>query len=386
MVVTGLDQIQRALPTVLGSGAVGLITNHSAVDTDLRAAADVLAKRVDLVRLFGPEHGIRGREQAGESVDDSVDEPTGIPVTSLYGETRRPPADQLAELDVLVYDIQGVGVRYYTYLYTLAYAIEAAADAAIPIVVLDRPNPIAPLEIVGNRIPAGENSFVGGYELPVVHGMTVGEFASYVAGEFVPSADVRVVELTGWYRDQWFEATGLPWVPPSPNMPTVDTARWYPGTCLFEGTNCSEGRGTTLPFEQIGAPWIDPHELAAAITDLDLPGVGIRPTYFTPQFHKHDGESCGGVQVHVRDLDSFAPLHAGIALLATIMTTYPNAEWRGGPGGFGIDRLAGGSTLRSRIDALSGPAGVSGLLADLERDWRADVRTFRDDRAPYLRY
>ena len=386
MVATGLDRIQEEPPAALTGGSVGLITNHSAVDADLRAAADVLADRVDLTRLFGPEHGIRGREQAGESVEDSVDEPTGISVTSLYGDTRRPGPDQLASLDVLCYDIQGVGVRYYTYLYTLAYAIEAAAEADPPLVVLDRPNPIAPLPVAGNRISPGASSFVGGYELPIVHGMTVGEFADYVAGEFVPAADVRVLELDGWSREQWFEDTGLPWVPPSPNMPTVDTARCYPGTCLFEGTNCSEGRGTTKPFEQVGAPWIDPQELAAALDALGLSGVGVRPTSFTPQFHKHEGESCGGVQVHVRDPDAFDPVRTGIALLATIMTTYSATEWRGGPGGFGIDRLAGGPELRSRIDELSGPDAVGDLLDALAAEWRADVTSFREARAPYLRY
>lgn len=387
MVELGIERLLSSRTDLLAGGRVGLISNPSGVDSKLRSTIDLLAEHevVDLQRLFGPEHGIRGRAMAGEQVDDIVDERTGLPVSSLYGETRRPTAEMLADIDTLVYDMQDIGTRYYTLVYTLAYAIEGAAEHDTPIVVLDRPNPIAPLSPAGNRVPDAHSSFVGDYRLPIIHGLTVGELACYFTGAFGMDAALDVVEMSGWSRDAWYDQTALPWVPPSPNMPTLRTATVYPGTCLFEGTTLSEGRGTTRPFRLLGAPWVNGAEWAQTLNDLALDGVGFRPAYFTPQYHKHDGEQVEGVQVHLRDRDVVEPVTVGLSMLVAAFRDYPDSDWRSNEDGYFIDRLAGGPYLRERVDAIDGDP-IPAVVADIQERWDDDLAAWEREREPYELY
>lgn len=338
---------------------VGLITNHTGVDSRLVSTIDLLhrAPGVKLVALFGPEHGVRGDAQAGAHVASEVDGRTGLPVRSLYGPTKKPTPEMLADIDVLVYDIQDIGVRYYTYIYTLAYCLEAAAEAGLPFVVLDRPSPLGGLAVEGNvHGDPRFASFVGGYGLAVRYGLTAGELASYyndrLRAETGREADLTVVPAVGWRRWQWFDDTGLPWVPPSPNTPSLETAMVYPGTCLVEGTNLSEGRGTTLPFQVMGAPWVDGWRLAEALNELDLPGVLFRPTSFVPTFSKYQGERCGGVQVHVTDREKARPFAIGLAVLSAAKWLFPtDFHWlEPVDGRHFIDLLAGTDRIRRQID------------------------------------
>lgn len=388
MVELGVERLLSSRTDLLAGDRVGLITNPSGVDSRLRSTVDLLADSddVDLVRLFGPEHGIRGRAAAGEHVESGVDGPTGLPVSSLYGETRRPTAEMLADVDTLVYDMQDIGVRYYTLVYTLAYAIGGAAEHDTRAVVLDRPNPIAPLETAGNCVPDEHASFVGNYRLPVVHGLTVGELARYFDGEFDMGADLEIVECTGWARNDWYDETGLPWVAPSPNMPTLETAILYPGTCLFEGTTISEGRGTARPFKLIGAPWIDADAWAATLNDVGLDGVRFRPAHFTPQYQKHEGEQVEGVEVHLRDRDAVQPLTVGLSMLVSAVKDYPETDWRTHDDVVFLDRLAGGPFLRERLDALADDADVSAVVTELRESWREEQETFQSTRESYELY
>lgn len=387
MVELGLERLLSSRTDLLAGERVGLITNPSGVDSRLESTIDLLADHddVDLRRLFGPEHGVRGRAQAGEHVEGGVDEATGLPVSSLYGDTRRPTAEMLEDVDVLVYDIQDVGVRYYTIIYTLAYALEGAAEHDVRVVVLDRPNPIAPLDVAGNRVPDEHSSFVGNYRLPAVHGLTVGELARYFDGEFDVGADLDVVELSDWSRNTWYDETDLSWVPPSPNMPTLETATIYPGTCLFEGTTLSEGRGTTLPFSLLGAPWVDADEWADTLDACDLAGVRFRPEYFTPQFSKHEGEQVEGVQVHLTDRDAVDPLRVGLCALVSAFRDYEESEWRTADDMFFVDRLAGGPSLRERVDAMD-EVDVRSFVDDVLDDWNDEADQFLADRSQYELY
>ncbi|HEU5317364.1 MAG TPA: DUF1343 domain-containing protein, partial [Chloroflexota bacterium] len=299
---TGADVFLRTPPDVVRGQRIGLVTNPGAVDRAVRQTMDVFAGASrrgpeggwTLTRLFGPEHGLRGDYTAGGSVPDGVDSATGLPVSSLYGAHYAPTAEMLADVDVLVVDLPQVGVRFYTKTATTAKCLEAAAQHRRPIVVLDRPNPIGGVEVEGPPLEPGFESFVGRTGQPIRLGCTLGELAQTVnEGEKI-GADLTVVKCEGWQRDEWWDTTGLPWVLPSPNMPTLDTASVYPGTCLFEGTLLSEGRGTTRPFELIGAPWVDPDRWAAALEERRLAGVTFRPAWFQPMAHKHTGQRCGG--------------------------------------------------------------------------------------------
>ncbi|MFC6962429.1 exo-beta-N-acetylmuramidase NamZ family protein [Halocatena marina] len=368
-------------------GQLGLITNPSGTDSDLTPTIDLLHDHdaFDLRKLFGPEHGLRGDAQAGVKIDDSTDERTGLPVKSLYGEQRRLQPEMLESLDTVVYDMQDVGCRFYTLIYTLASALWGVAEADKRLVVLDRPNPIAPLSIAGNRIDEVASSFVGGYGLPIVHGMTIGELATYFNEEFNIGAAVEVVELDDWSRTAWFPETGLPWVYPSPNMPTPGTAVLYPGTCFFEGTNLSEGRGTTKPFELVGAPWIDADEWAAELSNQALDGVAFRPAYFSPTFSKHERENVMGVQIHVLDRDAVDPVLVGLTVLASAFTDSDRCEWIEYDGSFFIDKLAGGSYLREAIDTADA-ASAREIAEDITDCWTDDLEAFENARTPYLRY
>jgi len=379
---TGLDVfLAEGLSEITGK-RIGLISNHTGIDRNLRGTIDLLyqSDKTELVALFGPEHGVRGDAQAGTEVGESFDQRTGLPAHSLYGETKTPTPAMLEDLDALVYDIQDAGVRFYTYLSTMAYCQEAAAAAGLAFVVFDRPNPITGLRVEGNLLDPDFRSFVGCHPIPVRHGMTFGELARLFAGEH-GWPDPIVVQVQGWQRNVWFDQTGLPWVSPSPNLPTLDGVMLYPGTCFIEGTNLSEGRGTTRPFELIGAPWIDPFALAAALEQRGLPGVTYRPTFFTPTFSKHANAVCGGVQIHITDRDAAQPVELGIHLLHALRELDTNAfAWREGKeGSFSIDLLLGSDQPRQQLDA-----GAS--AGDVTAGWDDEAGAFAERRQPYLLY
>ncbi len=351
IVKLGIDNIDNYLD-VFKDKKVGLITNPSGMDSDFTSSIDVLYERTELTTLFAAEHGIRGNAQAGDNVGNEVDEITGLPVHSLYGSNKKPTAEMLENVDILAYDMQDVGARFYTYINTLAYAMEACAENNKTFVVFDRPNPVGGEAVQGTILDSKYSSFVGMYPIVQRYGLTIGEYAKYINNKFNINCDLKVIEMSGWKRDMYYDDTALnTWVMPSPNMPTLNTAIVYTGTCLFEGTNVSEGRGTTRPFELIGAPWIKPLELANALNSLNLPGVKFRAASFTPQFSKYgpgyDGKAaqvCGGVQVYVTNREEFNSAKVGLAMLYTIRDMYPdNFEYLST--NF-IDKLAGNSYVR----------------------------------------
>lgn len=379
----------------LARGArLGVVAHPASVDAGGRHLVDRLAQdsRFRVTRLFGPEHGVRGEAQDMEAVAEPADRATGLPVVSLYGDTEislRPTAEQLLGLDAIVYDLQDVGSRFYTFVYTLSYVMEAAREADIPVIVLDRPNPIGGLAVEGPVLDPAQASFVGRFPLPVRHGMTTGELAQLFRDAYSIGGDLRVVPLSGWTRDMHYEDTGLPWVLPSPNMPTPETARIYPGGCLVEGTNLSEGRGTTRPFEFVGAPWIDAAAFADALAHAGdaegLDGVLFRAAWFRPTFQKHAGRSCGGVQVHVVDRGTARPFATFLVLLREARRLAPDLfDWRRERYEFVDDRLAidlllGRSDLRPMLEA-------GATLAEMEAVWTPGLSRFLVDRARALMY
>lgn len=379
--MTGIEVLLDEPPDLLRGKRIGLITNPTGVDRQLRSDIDLLARHplLRLVALFGPEHGVRGNSQAGEQVAASRDASTGLPVFSLYGEHREPTPEMLKGIDVLLFDIQDVGARFYTYPYTLAGAMRAAKRAGIAVVVLDRPNPIGGVQVEGPVLEPEYASFVGQFPIPVRHGMTIGELARLFNDAFAIGAELHVVPANGWRRNEPEPGNALAWVPPSPNMPTRDTALVYPGTALFEGTNVSEGRGTTRPFETIGAPFIDAEALASHMNALGLPGVRFRPAWFTPTFSKHAGMMCGGVQMHVTDRDAFRPFRTGLVLLKAIHDLYPQAfRFESGEPPF-FDKLAGNGWIRQSIE--------DGESVDaIEARWQPALRRFEEIRRRYLLY
>ncbi|MDP9469079.1 MAG: DUF1343 domain-containing protein [Chloroflexota bacterium] len=380
--LTGLDVFLDEGLAELAGKRVGLITNQTGVDRSLRSTIDLLqrAEGIELVALFGPEHGVRGDAQAGAKVNGAVDQRTRLPAHSLYGETQTPTPAMLAGIDSLIFDIQDAGVRFYTYLSTMAYAQEAAAAAGLAFVVLDRPNPISGTRVEGNVLDPDFQSFVGAHPIPIRHGLTFGELARLFAAER-GWPDPIVVPIRGWRRNQWFDETGLPFVLPSPNLPTLDALTLYPGTCLVEGTNVSEGRGTTRPFELVGAPWLDPFLLAEELDRRNLPGVAFRPTYFTPTFSKHANVSCGGVQIHILNRDATRPVQLGVHLLHVLRDLNRDAfTWREGrEGRYAIDLLLGSDHPRR---ALDGGGGV----AEVTAGWDEEARAFEERRRPFLLY
>lgn len=319
----GIDVLLSEQRDALAGKHIGLVTNAAAVDAHYRSTIDRLAEAhgVHLVALFGPEHGVRGDAQAGAHVADARDAATGLPVYSLYGQAREPSAAMLAGIDLIIVDLPDVGARTYTYAATLVGVLRAARRAAIPVMLLDRPNPVGGVLVEGPMLDPAYASFVGPFPMPMRHGMTMGELARLFNAEMGIGAELRVVAIRGWQRDGSGEAG--PWVPPSPNMPTPDTALVYAGMVLVEGTNLSEGRGTTHPFEMIGAPFIDPTALAAAMNARGLPGVRFRAVWFTPTSSKYAGQQIGGVQVHVTDRSAYRPVRTAITLLQVVARTYP---------------------------------------------------------------
>ncbi len=386
-VLSGLDVLLGRLRTLLGGQSVGLLCHPASVTADLTPAAEALmrVKGMKLRRLFAPEHGITGAAQDLVLVGHEKDSLTGLPVMSLYGRRLDPDPRALHGLDALIVDLQDVGARYYTYNWTMALAMKAAARVHLPVIVLDRPNPLGGERLEGNWPEAGWSSFVGLYPLPIRHGMTMGELAGYLNNKHELGCDLTVVPMLGWRRGMAWEDTGLPWVAPSPNMPTPDTARVYPGGCLVEGTNLSEGRGTTRPFEWIGAPYLDGPRLARALERRGLPGVRFRPVEFEPAFHKWKSQRCGGVQVHVTDAARFKPFATYLALIAEARRQAPrHFRWRRPPYEFErvrlpMDLLCGGPAIRRALER-----GVP--LARLETSWRPDLVRFARERRPYLLY
>ncbi|MBN8210444.1 DUF1343 domain-containing protein [Bacillus sp. NTK071] len=380
----GVEVLLDEQKALIEGKSVGLITNPTGVDQNLTSIVDLLHNDpdVDLKALYGPEHGVRGSAQAGEYVEYYIDEETGLPVYSLYGSTKKPTPEMLEGIDVLLFDIQDVGTRFYTYIYTMAYAMEAAKENDIEFIVLDRPNPLGGEAVEGPVLDDEYSSFVGKYEIPLRHGMTVGELAMLFNKEFEIGADLTVVEMDKWKRDMYYDDTPPEWVLPSPNMPTLDTALVYPGAALIEGTNVSEGRGTTKPFELIGAPFINSTELAKELNRLELPGVDFRAASFTPSFSKHAGKLTHGVQLHVTDKEAYKPVKTGLSLVKTIHDLYPNdfefrAENSAGVSFF--DLLVGNGWIRQAIED-----GKS--VEEMEQQWQDDLTDFNEVREDYLLY
>ncbi len=383
---SGLDEL-LARPARLKGQRLGLIANPTSVTAELVPGALALKaeRSFRLVKLFGPEHGIWADAQDLVHVEDGRDAATRLPVFSLYGKTLAPSAAMLRGLDALVFDVQDVGSRYYTFIYTMLHAMQACAEHGLPLVVLDRPNPIGGVTLDGNGLDPAFASFVGLHPLAVRHAMTVGELAGLFRKERGFDVDLRVIRMRGWRREMSFEDTGLPWVMPLPNMPTVDTAYVYPGGCLVEGTNLSEGRGTTRPFEFVGAPWLDPWGLARAMNAEGLPGVVFRPAFFTPTFQKHGGKLCGGVQVHVTDRAPFAAFLTYVLLVHHARRQDPSRfAWRQPPYEYEtvklpFDILCGTDAVRLAIERGQKPQRL------LPR-WQAELAAFERRRAPHLLY
>lgn len=374
---TGLDGLVAEDFARLRGQRVGLLVHPASVDAQLRHAAPLLQGGLGehLRVLFGPQHGLRGETQDNMIEWQGFTDPvTGVPAYSLYGEVRRPTPAMLADIDTLVIDLQDVGARYYTFIWTLLLCLEACAQAGVRVVVLDRPNPIGGEVLEGNLLDLDYRSFVGLACLPMRHAMTIGELALWLRDDQNLDVEVEVVLMDGWRREMGFAATGLPWVLPSPNMPTADTALVYPGFCLLEGTTLSEGRGTTRPFEICGAPGIDPVQLAAVLGALELPGCVWRPLWFEPTFQKHARQLCGGVQVHVTDPASFRPVTAALTLLTVVHRLWPESfGWKQPPYEYEteklpIDILGGGPDVRLAVEAGVDPREV---VAHWAPQWQA---------------
>ncbi len=384
----GIDRLLDVDRRLVAGRRVGLVCNPASVDAKFRHSADRLFDdpEITLAALFGPQHGFRSDLQ-----DNMIETPHAsdlrrqVPVYSLYSETREPTAEMLRDLDVLVVDLQDVGTRVYTFVYTMANCMRAAARHGVPVVVCDRPNPIGGEAVEGPLLQRGWTSFVGQFPIPLRHGMTIGELARLFNDQFGIGASLDVLPLERWSRSIYHDATGLPWVIPSPNLPTLDSAIVYPGAVLFEGTTLSEGRGTTRPFELVGAPWIDGERLAGAMNARGLPGGHFRPAFFEPTFQKHAKQSCGGCQIHVLDRRTFEPVRTAVELIAEFRGGDPaRFAWREPPYEYEhekqpIDILYGSDRLRTTIDG-------GGDARTLVASWTADQDAFRDLRARFLFY
>ena len=344
----GIDNITQ-VDKLLKGKHLGLITTPTGINRHFRSTIDILNENYNLLALFSPEHGVRGDIQAGEKVETYIDDITKLPVYSLYGNTKKVSQDMLKDIEVMVFDIQDVGVRHYTFLYTMTYAMESCKENGIKFVVLDRINPLGGHIVDGTMLDEKFSSFVGKYSVPTRYGLTIGEFANYINQKENIGCDLYVAKCSRWDRCLYFDETDLPWVLPSPNIPTIDTAILYTGTHLFEGTNVSEGRGTTKPFEFIGAPWINGEDLASIMNKKAMDGAYFRPVYFKPTFSKHSGNLCKGVQIHITDRNLIRPFEIGLHLLYEIKRLYKEFEWikpSKQNEHYFIDLLAGSSDLR----------------------------------------
>lgn len=384
----GLERLLEGRLDLVRGFKVGLVCNQASVDHWLRHAADLLHEHpeVNLTALFGPQHGIRGDVQDNMiETEHSIDQVTGIPIHSLYSETREPTQDMFADVDLLVFDMQDVGCRIYTFAYTMANCMRAAKAFSKKVLICDRPNPINGTDVAGNVLEPEQASFVGQFPIPTRHGMTLGELALMFNDHFGIGCDLEVVMMKGWSRKSWHDETDAPWVMPSPNIPTLASATVFPGTVHFEGTQISEGRGTTRPFELIGAPFIVPHEYAAELNRLSLPGVTFRGCVFRPTFQKHAGISCGGVQIHVLDRNRFEPVTVGVAMVKVAFDMYTKSfRWKEPPYEYVYDRnpfdvIAGTSKLREAIEQGS---AVEAIVAS----WQPSLSEFMKVRERYLLY
>jgi uncharacterized protein YbbC (DUF1343 family) len=384
----GIERLIEEDRSLVAGARVALVSNPASIDRGFRHAAEILGEdpRIELVALFGPQHGFRSDLQDNMiETPHARDERRRIPIYSLYSETREPTPEMLRDVDVLVVDLQDVGTRVYTYIYTMANCMRAAARHGVRVVVCDRPNPVGGLAIEGTILRPECVSFVGQFPIPLRHGMTIAELARLFNQEFSIGAALDIVPLDGWRRSMYFDETGLPWVIPSPNLPTLDSTIVYPGAVLFEGTMLSEGRGTTRPFELIGAPWIDGDSLASAMNARGLPGVHFRATFFEPTFQKHAKQTCGGCQLHVTDRSAFQPVRTAVELIDGFKRQNPSAfAWRQPPYEYEhdkwpIDILYGSDELRTTIDS-------GGDLSLLIASWKAAEEAFRKTREKYLIY
>lgn len=386
--VLGVERLLSEKADLTRGARVGLVCNQASVLPDLRHVADVFAGQdgLKLTAFFGPQHGIRGDVQDNMiETDHAIDSRTGLPIYSLYSETREPTEKMLADVDVIVFDMQDVGCRIYTFAYTMANCMRAAAKFGKRVVVCDRPNPIGGTQVEGNVTENGFTSFVGQFEVPTRHGMTLGELARMYNEHFGIGCDLVVVPMHGWSREMYFEATGLPWVLPSPNIPTVDTCVVFPATVHLEGTELSEGRGTTKVFELNGAPFIDPYAWADALGEYDFPGVTFRPCYFQPTFQKWAKQTCGGVQIHVTDREMFTPVIVGIAMVKTAHDLYPDKfQWKQDDyeyefGKNPFDVVSGTDKIRKAIESDES-------LESMQQSWKPRFDEFVGTRAKFLLY
>ena len=376
MVKTGLDIFVHEQAHLLANQQVGLVSMPAAVLPDLTLSLDALHRAgINVTALFGPEHGFAGAALDGAHMDNTIDTRTGLPVYSLYGAINEPSTEMLANVDALIFDMQDVGVRFYTYLSTLFYVLRGAGKMDRPVFVLDRPNPITGSRIEGGPIVPGFESFLGIINIPIRHGMTLGELACYMNVEYALNADLHVIEMQGWQRAMWFDETDLPWVPTSPAMPHLSTATLYPGMCLLEGTNLSIGRGTALPFEICGAPWLDGYTLAEELNALCLPGVRFRSVLFIPSASNHAGYECQGAQVHILERNALQPVTMALNLIGVTRRMVKQA-WVWNPH---FDRLAGGSDVRSALEA-----GTS--VTEIIASWTESISRFVRQREKYLLY
>ena len=371
-ILTGVDRLQQSpYREWLEGKRIGLVTNHTGVNCRLESTEMIISEipGARLMALFAPEHGIRGYTQAGRKIGSREI------VYSLYGEERTPSPEMLDEVEVLVFDIQDVGARFYTYISTMLESMKAAARDGIPFLVLDRPVPIDGARVEGPVLEKGHESFVGSFQLPIRYAMTPGELARLLNSQLKLQAQLDVVPLKGWKRTHWFDETGLTWIPPSPNMATLETASIYPGFCLIEGTNLSEGRGTTHPFELVGAPWLKNDELAERLNRLDLPGVRFRAQNFEPWFSKYQGETCHGIQIHMTNRSAFQPIKTVLHFLSEVIRLHPSEfQFR-----TGFDRLAGNSWIQLELSKGTQPW-------EIQTRWQPGLKRFLELRKQFLLY
>ncbi|MGQ0712558.1 MAG: exo-beta-N-acetylmuramidase NamZ family protein [Gemmatimonadaceae bacterium] len=380
-VIPGVEQFLGDVPAAIRGKRVGLITNHTGVDSRGASIIDRLAtsRDVRLVALFGPEHGIRGTAADGVKISSSRDAKTGLPIFSLYGETRKPTPRMLAGIDALLFDMQDVGARPYTYVSTMALAMQAAESRGIPFVVLDRPNPIGGHIVEGNVLDTAFKSFTGIYPIASRHGMTIGELARMFNERFGIGANLIVIPMDGWEREMWFDETGLPWISPSPNIRRLETAIHYPGTVFVEATNLSEGRGSDIPLEQAGAPWLRAREVADSMNAMRLPGVRFEAVRFTttPHAAKYGGRTLPGVRFVLTDRERYRPVRTALLLIDLVRRLHPN-EFRWTERGAGFDRLAGTDKLRKAMER--------GAFAAALDDWEREAEAFEQARRRFLLY
>lgn len=350
-IILGIDRINEFIH-LFKNKKIGLITNQTGINSSGVSAINVLNKNVNLIALFSPEHGVRGNEREGAIIENTRDKKTGLPVYSLYGKTKRPTPEMLKNIDILCFDIQDIGARFYTYISTMAYAMEECAKHKKTFIVFDRPNPIGGINVEGNILNEEYKSFVGYFPIVQRHGMTVGELALMFNKEFKINCNLEIIPMKNWNRENYFDELNLMWIPPSPNIPTAETALIYSGICIFEGVNISVGRGTTMPFRYIGAPFIDAETLSEELNKLNLTGVFFLPAYFTPALSIYKNEICKGVQIIVIDKNKFLPIQAAIVMMHKIKQMYPKNFLINNSGNklCGLNLLTGTNILSSILD------------------------------------